>query len=287
MDVRQLNYFIVLAESNTISEAAKKLKMAQPPLSQMLKNLEIELGATLIKRSKKKHQLTKSGHILYQEALNILKQLEEMKLKIREEANGLSGNLRIGCNHIAILNLETVTSHFLKQFPNVSLIIEQNDSITLQEKLKNRTIDLAFLQGPIDQDIFTNHFSKMDEFVFVTSEELKQKSISQNDFFKKPLLLPDFHSLTSQGEQFSEILSTQPEAFTISYCSNYTLIQQLVANGIVNSFVPKSLFNKDNFLELFYYPLRKPFKLTCYHLISLKENYLDQTSLNFIETLKN
>ncbi|WP_338125182.1 LysR family transcriptional regulator [Paenibacillus dendritiformis] len=68
MDVRQLRYFIAIAEERTITAAARRLHIAQPPLSQQLKALERELGVQLICRGRKGLELTEAGQALYRHA---------------------------------------------------------------------------------------------------------------------------------------------------------------------------------------------------------------------------
>lgn len=65
MDFRQLNYFIAVAEEKTITAAAERLHMAQPPLSQQLKQMEEELGTPLIERTPRQTRLTAAGTALY------------------------------------------------------------------------------------------------------------------------------------------------------------------------------------------------------------------------------
>lgn len=73
MDLKQLKYFVTVAEEGTISAAAKKLFMSQPPLSIQMKLLEQELGCPLFERGQKHIRLTDTGKLLYDRAQNILK----------------------------------------------------------------------------------------------------------------------------------------------------------------------------------------------------------------------
>ena len=72
MDSKQLHYFKEIVEQGGISKAAEVLHIAQPPLSQMLKKLEMELGTTLIYRYRQKWELTETGEVLYQYATRLL-----------------------------------------------------------------------------------------------------------------------------------------------------------------------------------------------------------------------
>ena len=72
MDIRQLKYFLTIAEEEQITKAAKKLNISQPPLSQQLKLLEDELGVKLLERGSRKIQLTDAGRLLRNKAEQIL-----------------------------------------------------------------------------------------------------------------------------------------------------------------------------------------------------------------------
>ncbi len=69
MDIRQLRYFIAIVEEKSISAAARRLHLSQPPLSQQLKAMEEELGALLVERSGKRLEVTDAGKALYTYAL--------------------------------------------------------------------------------------------------------------------------------------------------------------------------------------------------------------------------
>ena len=68
MELRQLEYFRVIAETESIHEAARRLNMSQPPLSYQLKQLEVELNVTLFERTRQGVRLTEAGKLLYDRA---------------------------------------------------------------------------------------------------------------------------------------------------------------------------------------------------------------------------
>ncbi|MFP7225417.1 LysR family transcriptional regulator [Priestia filamentosa] len=76
MDLRQLRYFTAIAEEKQITRAAKKLHMAQPPLSHQLKLLEQELGVLLLERNGKEMELTEAGKTLYKRGKDLIEKLE-------------------------------------------------------------------------------------------------------------------------------------------------------------------------------------------------------------------
>ena len=96
MDLRPLRYFLTIVDEGQITLAAKKLNIAQPPLSKSLKNLEERLGAKLIVRDGNKFELTEAGRKLYYNGREILHQLDQTLLEINENGNGLRGTIPIG-----------------------------------------------------------------------------------------------------------------------------------------------------------------------------------------------
>ena len=96
MDIKQLKYFIAIAEEGSISKAAKRLHMAQPPLSQQLKAMESELGVELFERSTRKLEITSSGQAMYHKAKQILKLMDIAIKEVKDISDGLAGKLSIG-----------------------------------------------------------------------------------------------------------------------------------------------------------------------------------------------
>ena len=91
MDLRNLRYFVTVAEELNITRAAAVLKMSQPPLSNRIKQLEENLGTTLFIRRKRGLQLTSTGKILYKRARQVLELADHTREEINEAAGIISG----------------------------------------------------------------------------------------------------------------------------------------------------------------------------------------------------
>ena len=96
MELKQLVYFLKIAEEGTITEAANKLNMAQPPLSQQLKELERELGVRLMNRDRRGVALTEAGKALRARSEQIVNLLQLAKQEVRDIHDGIAGTLSIG-----------------------------------------------------------------------------------------------------------------------------------------------------------------------------------------------
>ena len=95
MDLKQLSYFTAIVDEGSISAAAKKLHISQPPLSNQMKSLEAELGVVLFERGLRSITLTDAGKLMYERANTILDMASAAKMEIDSLGNGLRGTLRI------------------------------------------------------------------------------------------------------------------------------------------------------------------------------------------------
>ena len=94
MELRQLEYFRVIAETESIHEAARRLNMSQPPLSYQLKQLEAELNVTLFERTRQGVRLTEAGKLLYDRSANLLEYVKSTELEVAKV--GKKRVLRLG-----------------------------------------------------------------------------------------------------------------------------------------------------------------------------------------------
>ena len=93
--MRQLRYFVAVAEERHFGRAAKRLRLSQPPLSAQIKGLEEELGVTLFERSTRRVALTDGGHAFLEQARRILEEVEKAKEVVKSAEHGLRGRLAV------------------------------------------------------------------------------------------------------------------------------------------------------------------------------------------------
>jgi LysR family transcriptional regulator, salicylic acid-responsive activator of bsdBCD len=170
MDIKQLRYFSTIAEEGQITRAAKKLHMAQPPLSYQLKSLEDELGVLLMERNGKNMELTEAGEILYRRAKELLHQLDDTITEVKEVGQGIKGILSIGSVKTCFAYIPERIRQFREQYPKVRFRLYEGDSFRLAQNLRNREIELAIVRLPLDLHDFSLLMLPADHFVVISSK---------------------------------------------------------------------------------------------------------------------
>lgn len=150
MDVRQLRYFLTVAEEGQITSAAKKLHMEQPPLSRQMRLIEEELGVALFDRSGKRLRLTPAGERLRERSAELLRQLEETVTEVRELDEGVSGVLSVGAVVSCTSLLPGPLGRFRERYPNVGFKLSEGDHHLLGERLDRREIEIAVARLPFE-----------------------------------------------------------------------------------------------------------------------------------------
>ncbi|RJG40460.1 LysR family transcriptional regulator [Mesorhizobium sp. DCY119] len=144
MNLKQLEYFIALAEELHFGRAAERLGMAQPPLSRQIKQVENDLGALLFNRGRNAVNLTQAGQRLYERGAALLAEFSDIKLEIRRIGQGAEGRLRIGFVGSATYGmLPNILKSFRAAYPEVSLSLIPMNNAQLQRALIRREIDVA------------------------------------------------------------------------------------------------------------------------------------------------
>ncbi|RCW45967.1 DNA-binding transcriptional LysR family regulator [Halopolyspora algeriensis] len=154
MELRHLRYFVAVAETRHFGKAAERLHMAQPPLSQAIRQLEADLGAELFTRTTRRVQLTGAGEAFYDDALRILQSVDDSARRVKRIAEGSHGVLRLGLTGLASYRyLPEIAQVVKRDMPGVALEIHSEMLTPAQElALIGSTIDVGILRPPIRED---------------------------------------------------------------------------------------------------------------------------------------
>lgn len=153
MELMHLRYFVAVAEELHFGRAAKRLHMAQPPLSQQIMKLEDELEVKLFDRTSRRVELTSAGKIFLQRARDILQRAEDSRRMMHELSTGAKGTLSLGFNEPAINTfLSSTVREFIRKCPEVKLSLSELETAKQIEALSERRIDLGIMR-PFGHDL--------------------------------------------------------------------------------------------------------------------------------------
>lgn len=262
IELRHLRYFIAVAEELHFGRAAERLHMAQPPLSQQIRQLEDQLGFQLFYRTKRSVQLTEAGQVFLQSSLKLLQQLEQAIETGRQVSRGEKGQLVIGFVSSAAYNvLPVILRSFRSQVPAVRLELHELPTNEQLEWLREGKIDVGLLRPPIEDkslNLMTIVREPMvvalpESHAFVPQNQIALSSLANEDFilFPRPLSPRAYDQIISLCQQAGFSPNVVQEAMQMQ------TIVSLVAGGIGVAIVPVSLQNMQR-TGVVYRPLEEP-----------------------------
>jgi DNA-binding transcriptional LysR family regulator len=155
-DLRQLRYFVAVAEERSLTRAAARLHIAQQSLSQQIRTLEAQLGVTLFERSTRGVELTDVGAVLLREARPVLARAERAMEAVRRAARGEQGELRVGfLSTVANYFMPPVVRAFRERHPGVTLHTEDLTIAALVAGLRDGALDAGLSRPPLVDDLAT------------------------------------------------------------------------------------------------------------------------------------
>lgn len=155
MELRQLRYFVAVAETCHFSKAADRLHIAQPALSQSVRQLELDLGAALFIRTTRSVTLTPAGQFLFDEARRALSLIDQGIAGVRQIADGASGLVRIAFTGTAAFSMLPKLARILRaEHPDITLDIHTDVLTPVQVAgITSSQFDLGVLRSPFTSDL--------------------------------------------------------------------------------------------------------------------------------------
>jgi DNA-binding transcriptional LysR family regulator len=194
MEIRQLRYFIAVAEELHFGRAAERVNICQPPLSQQIKSLEEELGGRLFDRSRKSVSLTQAGSALLHDAREILQRVEEAKDRVRRIVSGKEGEVLLGLVPSAMDTfLPAAIGEFRLEHPLITLKLSELGTLEQLDALRANRINIGIVR------LFEQNLS-----------ELRHEVIAREPYV---LAIPRGHSLAEHRRIPLTALNDQPFVF--------------------------------------------------------------------------
>ena len=153
MDLRQLRYFVAIADRGSFSAAASAINVAQSALSRHIRQLEEELGGQIFERGARGVALSESGRILLDRARYILDQLDNIAAEVSRENREVSGSVRFGAaSSLADILYEPIARHIVNHFPRIQLRLSTGLTEDLNGRLLRGALDIAVVTEPRPND---------------------------------------------------------------------------------------------------------------------------------------
>lgn len=241
-----MQYFLAVAQEESISAAAEYLHLSQPTLSRQLKELEEELGKQLFIRGNRKITLTEEGMIFKRRCLEITDLVNKTKSEISLSDGSIAGDIYIGAGETEGLKCVLNIANNLRQsYPLVHFHIISGDAVSVTEQLDRGLIDFGLLLGGIDSSKYDSiklPFNDTWGVLMKRSSPLSSKeSISPSDLKDLPLIIsrqqnensPLFKWLKSGGHT-PDIVATYNLAYNASLMVGEGLGYALCLDKIIN-----------------------------------------------------
>ncbi|HEX4973479.1 MAG TPA: LysR substrate-binding domain-containing protein [Steroidobacteraceae bacterium] len=242
MNLRDLRYFVALADTRHFGKAAERSFVSQPTLSAQIKKLETYLGVQLIERQPRKVTLTETGAKILPLARRILQESDEIVSVARNEHDPLSGKLKVALiPTIGPYLLPLVARKLRKQLPRLKLMLYEHQTQPLLDKLRAGDIDLGILALPVPLDglearpLYDENFTLA---VPTNSPLAKKAGVKVDDLNGETLLLlEDGHCLRDQAlDVCSRIDVKESEDYR---ATSLETLRQMVAAGLGITLLPE------------------------------------------------
>jgi DNA-binding transcriptional LysR family regulator len=155
MEIRQLNYFLHVADQLSFSKASQSLHISQPSLSKVIQIIEEELGVILFDRSTRRLQLTDDGKILVKFANTIMSSLEDLHAALAEGKQFKKGSIKLGLPPvIGVSFFPSIIAKFRNLYPQVQIQLIEEGGKIVEQSLLDGKIDLGVVVLPVNENNF-------------------------------------------------------------------------------------------------------------------------------------
>ena len=288
MDIRELKYFLTVAQEKSISKAAEKLYITQPSLSRQMQNLEKEIGKQLFIRGNKATTLTETGMLLKKRAEEIISLHNKTKSELAEQTDNFSGEIFIGSGESYVIEEVAKTAKKLHdQHPGIIFHFFSGDTQEIAERLDKGLIDFGILVEPADTSKYNSlRLKQKDTWGVLMRKDSplsKKKYVTREDLKDKPLIRSKHAVNTTALSDWFEC-DTQ----TLNIVATYNLLYNasvLVREGLGYAIGLDKIINTTGDSDLCFRPLMPSFQSSL--SVVWKHNQIfSSASQKFLDELK-
>jgi DNA-binding transcriptional LysR family regulator len=248
MELRHLRYFVAVAEELNFRRAADVVHIAQPALSQQIKQLEAEMGVTLFIRSHHKVELTEAGKAFYLRAQAILKETQQAVADARAVEDGEAGSLTLGfVSSAAISVLPMFLAQLRAELPRAEIELKELAPGEQIDGLYNRTIDLGLFHANLNDELFETVIVAREQLIVAlpaTSKFAQHSVIDLRELAHETVIMPARHATPGYFERARsayQAVGIMPERIYHTSLLQTGLL--LVGAGLGVSLLPESFQN--------------------------------------------
>ena len=194
MELRHFRSFIAVAEELNFTKAARRLQIAQPPVTRHIRDLEAELGVQLFERNSSRVFLTDAGRSFLNEARVVLQHVAQATEAARQAGSGWAGTVRLGIARGLGDVVSRIMNDYLRLAPRVEIDVRDILSGYQSEALVERKIDVGFMRPPINASQLVSAALFQEQFSVVLRKRsvlARRKSLRVRDLAHETLLLID------------------------------------------------------------------------------------------------
>ena len=259
MNIRTMKYLVSVAKHLSFSKAANECFVTQPTLSEQIKKMENFLELKIFERSNKKVLVTDEGKEIIESAKLILKEIENIEEIAQRRKDPLSGKLSLGAfPTLAPYIFPSIVPKIKKTMPNLKLILIEEKTEILINKLKQGKIDAALLALPIEEPNLKHKKLFEDDFYLAVPPEhslANRKTIHMNELKTRTLLLlEEGHCLRDQALEVCSKTGTNIDEFK---ATSLETLRHMIKAGTGITFMPKIAMAK-NEPNIKYIPFQDP-----------------------------
>ena len=244
MELRQLTYFVAVAEELHFGRAAARVHIAQPALSTQIQALERELGVQLFVRSTRRVELTVAGETFYNRCVRILSDIDMSAQATRSAAGKTVRKIRIGTIYPATIGvLPAFLSKIAHKYPDIQLQIQSGSTSDIIRSLESGQINLGFIR-PVENIGSLRFFSMAnDEYLLAVAKNSRLAGLAAigiEDLRDQKIISFSRQNLSYTERHFAEMFAEHDLVRNIAYsCDDTFALISLVSAGLGIGFAPQ------------------------------------------------